>query len=274
VIVRTTHYSLPEHLHKHIELVQPTTYFGRPKPMSTNSFILGILGINLTISTSSPTPPPSNTTPWSPTDPYLGTNCSDIITPSCLKGLYNATGYVPSQMAKNSIAVTGYLGQYANEGDLQTLYEILLPEAEDYTFETVEVNGARTQRWASCFYMGSGPDACYSCGCACQVGSMTRRYRMLDRRPIWTPNMPLRSLSRLRECFSRLEVAHPSPWMRKRKVTRTSLMTTCVAYLPLFFYLADVLMLTRSGFVFLVVKVYVGTSRWGCTADDFDELQR
>ena len=52
-------------------------------------------------------------------------------------------------------------------------------------------------------------------------------------------------------------------------------MTTCVEYIhspP--FYLADLLMLTRSGFVFLVVKVHVGTSRWGCTADHFDELQR
>ena len=167
MIVRTTHYSLPEHLHKHIELVQPTTYFGRPKPMSTNSFILGILGINLTITTSSPIPPPSNTTPWSPTDPYLGTNCNDIITPSCLKGLYNATGYVPTQMAKNSIAVTGYLGQYANEEDLQELYEILLPQAANYTFETETVNGA----WPSCLYtLGSRLNACYSCGRTCQVG--------------------------------------------------------------------------------------------------------
>jgi hypothetical protein len=139
--------------------------------MSTTSFILGI-NISINIFPSHPTPPPANYTPGSLTDPYLGTNCTNIITPSCLKELYNATDYEPTQMDKNSIAVTGYLNEFANEEDLQTLYAVLLPEAEDYEFQTVTVNGVCTQRWAFCLYMlRIRPDACHLW---CQAGKITR----------------------------------------------------------------------------------------------------
>lgn len=151
MFVRTTHYSLPEHLHSHIELVQPTTYFGRPKPMSTSLFFEA-LGISINISTSpsspsSPSSPPSgNFTPVY-TDPRLGTNCSRTITVSCLQQLYNVSGYKPTAMAKNKIGITGYLGQFANNADLQSFYEAERPDALNSTFQTVLVNGAWTQRW-------------------------------------------------------------------------------------------------------------------------------
>jgi tripeptidyl-peptidase-1 len=159
VFVRTTHYSLPEHLHAHIELVQPTTYFGRPKPMSKTSFIDVLnLNINITIniSGSSPSSPPvANYTNGTLTDPRLGRNCSDVVTIYCLQQLYNISGYVPTAMAKNSIGITGYLGEFANNADLQSFYKAVLPAAVNSTFKTVSVNGGQADQTLD----DAGPEA-------------------------------------------------------------------------------------------------------------------
>jgi tripeptidyl-peptidase-1 len=125
------------------------------------------LGIEIDISSSPSTPssPPSaNYTPVL-TDPRLGMNCSRVITVSCLQQLYNATGYKPAATDKNKIGITGYLGQFANNADLQSFYEAERPDALNSTFQTVLVSSAYTQRWASCLYiLGSRSDACCLCG--------------------------------------------------------------------------------------------------------------
>jgi len=145
MLIRTTHYSLPEHLHEHIELVQPTTYFGRPKPMSTNLHI-DVLGIPITIF---PTPPPSS--PGTLTDPRLGFNCTSVVTVWCLQQLYKTAGYKPAATNKNKIGITGYLGQFANMADLHSFYNASRPEAVNSSFQTVLVNGA---------YACNGVDIC------------------------------------------------------------------------------------------------------------------
>jgi hypothetical protein len=214
--------------------------------MSTSLFWEG-LGITVDISTSSTpaTPAAANYTNGTLTDPYTGVNCSHTVTISCLRTMYNVTGYVPQATNTNKIGITGYLGQFANKADLQSFYKAELPAAVNSSFQTVLVNGGCTQRWASCLYMfGSRPNACL-CG-ACQVGRTTRRQAMLDRRPIWTPNLALGCRSRLLERSTRLGAPHPLHRMRARQRTRTSLMTTCVAYLLVPIYSADVLILFRS----------------------------
>ena len=215
--------------------------------MSTSLFFEG-LGITVDISSTSATPSTpaaANYTNGTLTDPYTGVNCSHTVTIPCLRTMYNVSGYVPQATNKNKIGITGYLGQFANNADLQSFYKAELPAAVNSSFQTVLVNGACTQRWAFCLYMfGSRPDACL-CGGACQVGRMTRRQRMLDRRPTWTPNLASGCRSRLLERFTRLGAPHPLHQMRTRQGTRTSLMTTCVAYLvPI--YSTDVLILFRS----------------------------
>lgn len=152
VLIRTTQYSLPEHLHSHIDLVQPTTYFGRSKPMSTTfhslniSVILpGLLGLNVSVgSNPSGNSSSGNSSSGNPpvlTDPYIGVNCSEIITVSCLLQLYNANSYVPTATGKNSIGITGYLGQFANMVDLQNFFSLERPASVNPTFNTVLVNG-------------------------------------------------------------------------------------------------------------------------------------
>ena len=71
-----------------------------------------------------------------PVDP----TCNLTITIRCLQQLYKTTGYAP-EAANNSIAVTGYLEQYANKQDLRSFFLDQRPEAVNSTFETVLVNG-------------------------------------------------------------------------------------------------------------------------------------
>jgi tripeptidyl-peptidase-1 len=145
VLIRTTQYSLPEYLHSHIELVQPTTYFSRSKAMSTTIHSLnvgvilpGLLNLNVSIGSS----PPGNSGTPVLTDPHLGCNCSEVITVSCLLQLYNADWYTPIATGKNSIGITGYLGEFANMADLKSFYSLERPAAVNSTFNTVLVNGA------------------------------------------------------------------------------------------------------------------------------------
>ncbi|KAH9939929.1 Pro-kumamolisin, activation domain-containing protein [Amylocystis lapponica] len=118
-LVRTTSYSLPEHLHEHIDLVQPTTAFTR----FTNQAIIHRLPVNAT--------------------------CNNTITIQCLKELYNAVNYMPSGSANgNQIAVTAYIENYANFDDLHMFYEDQVPAAAaaNSSFSVVSINGGQNNQ--------------------------------------------------------------------------------------------------------------------------------
>ena len=135
VLVRTTEYSLPAHLDKHIELVQPTTAFYRTKGQRTTFRFSPILDT---------APPPASSTgtisvPGSGVT--VDASCNGTITVSCLKQLYNAVDYVPSETNKNAIGLTGYLEQFANMADLQKFYADQVPAAVNTSFDVVLING-------------------------------------------------------------------------------------------------------------------------------------
>ena len=174
VLLRTTHYSLPEYLHPHVELVQPTTYFGRPKAMSTTFSLLANISItvplpgvplsaNISINITTPNnhTTVTNTTGSSTlTDPLLGVNCSMVVTVDCLQQLYNAVGYKPAATDKNAIGITGYLGQFANKADLQSFYAAEVPEAVNSAFETVLINSAYIQYMPLSIHPARRSDTC------------------------------------------------------------------------------------------------------------------
>ncbi|KAJ3777653.1 peptidase S8/S53 domain-containing protein [Lentinula raphanica] len=123
-VIRTLEYSLPRHLHDHINLVSPTTYFGTTKSMKVTSHLEPD---RPALSLSSDVSPPST--------------CSRTITPTCLKDLYNTVNYTPTQTATNKIGITGYLEQFASNADLTTFTESFLPGATNATFTLTEING-------------------------------------------------------------------------------------------------------------------------------------
>lgn len=116
-LVRTTSYSLPKYLHEHVEVVQPTTSFGRfKKQVSTLSII-----------EDAPLEAESS--------------CNKTITITCLQQLYNAVGYKPLADGGNRIGITAYLEQYANIQDLQSFYREQRPDALNTTFDYFSING-------------------------------------------------------------------------------------------------------------------------------------
>jgi len=138
-IVRTTSYSLPEHLHEHIDVVQPTTMFARMKRMEATYFVA-----------EDTKPVVDASQPYIPI-PYayngqVNASCNASITPDCLKQLYNAVGYVPEATDRNSIAATGYLDQYANLEDFHLFNEAFVPEAADATFDVIYLNGGQNNQ--------------------------------------------------------------------------------------------------------------------------------
>ncbi|KAG6891683.1 hypothetical protein C0992_010086 [Termitomyces sp. T32_za158] len=132
-IVRTTSYSLPEHLHEHIDVIQPTTIFAQLRGMK--STIVWSEEAEVVTSAKNLAPIVNEAT-----GTLVDASCNTTITITCLKQLYNAVGLVPSAL-NNSIAVTGYLEQFANFQDLQSFYTEQNPAAVNSSFEVVSING-------------------------------------------------------------------------------------------------------------------------------------
>lgn len=129
VLVRTTTYALPQYLHEHIELIQPTTMFTRSKGMAPILY-------------PEEHEPLGSVEPVTPsTKPHVDPSCATSITLSCIMQLYNAVGYKPRATKKNTIGITGFLDQYANLQDLTAFYREQLPAAINSTFQLVTING-------------------------------------------------------------------------------------------------------------------------------------
>ncbi|KAI0040752.1 hypothetical protein FA95DRAFT_825963, partial [Auriscalpium vulgare] len=97
--IRTLEYSIPGSLKEHINLVHPTISFSR-RPLG----------------------PPTVSTPLSPIVPQgnitAAASCSTF-TPNCLQSLYGIPTTAATQTS-NSIAVAGFIEQYANSADLKS----------------------------------------------------------------------------------------------------------------------------------------------------------
>ncbi|KAJ7228219.1 tripeptidyl peptidase A [Mycena pura] len=126
VLVRTTSYSLPQHLHDHIELIQPTTMFTRSKDTLAPALYHDEDELSIQPATQL-------------TAPGVDPSCGTRITLSCITQLYSAFGYKPKAMKKNAIGITGFLDQSANLRDLTAFYHDQLPAAVNSSFKLVLV---------------------------------------------------------------------------------------------------------------------------------------
>lgn len=133
--VRTLAYSLPRVLHDHIDVVAPTTMFGNLHQMRATGFIVPE-GFH---------PVTSDAEPERLVRPgrlaTLPSSCSSTITPTCLRILYGTDAYVPAATATNKLGVAGYLGEFANDADLQTFFQQFRPDAAGTKFTHVQLNG-------------------------------------------------------------------------------------------------------------------------------------
>ncbi|KIK67660.1 hypothetical protein GYMLUDRAFT_1013347 [Collybiopsis luxurians FD-317 M1] len=132
-IVRTTSFSLPAYLHDHVDVIQPTTMFARPRSFKSTVHRFDKATGQVVEETNTPIVSASGVS----VDP----SCNTTVTVTCLKQLYNAVGVTPSAHVNNSIGITGYLEQFANFQDLQAFYADQVPEAVNTSFKVIPVAG-------------------------------------------------------------------------------------------------------------------------------------
>ena len=144
-VVRTLGYFLPRELHPHVDVIYPTTYFNSMKKMKATSFVMPNVAFV----------PEEVLIPGEP-----ASSCASVITPECLRTLYNSSTYKPAAVSQNKLGIAGYLDEYANEVDLQVRtrsgYRLLCffskvryqmffnkyrTDAKGAKFEAIEVNG-------------------------------------------------------------------------------------------------------------------------------------
>ncbi|VDB96608.1 unnamed protein product [Peniophora sp. CBMAI 1063] len=141
-LIRTTSYSLPEHVHSHIDVVHPTTYFNRARALRT------------TFHFSEPPAADASSTelgnisiPGS--DVTIDASCNTTITVDCIKELYNAVNYTVVAADVNQLGITGYLDQFANFQDLQSFYARQVPEAVGTSFNVTLIDGGENNQTLS-----------------------------------------------------------------------------------------------------------------------------
>ncbi|KAI0059713.1 tripeptidyl peptidase A [Artomyces pyxidatus] len=135
-IVRTTRYSLPAHLHEHVELVQPTTLFSR-----VNNRRKDVRSAAHARAYDARSEGTINVTRSDGSTVAIDASCNTTVTVPCLRQLLNIGDYRANGTNGNQVAMTGYLEEYANYEDLQTFYKDQLPEAVNSSFTYTLVNG-------------------------------------------------------------------------------------------------------------------------------------
>ncbi|KAF2769315.1 tripeptidyl peptidase-like protein [Teratosphaeria nubilosa] len=136
-LIRTPRWSLPAHLHKHIEAIQPTTSFLRAVPQART--YLDVPGANdLQIK-------PSTAWPDSSVDVVCDTAA---VTPDCLRTLYGTIDYKAQVPGKNVMALTDYLGEINNRSDTEIYLKNYRPDAISaaYTFSQISIAGGTLQQ--------------------------------------------------------------------------------------------------------------------------------
>ncbi len=145
-VVRTLTYGIPEDVFDHIELVQPTTMFARMKSHKTT---FRFSPIQPAVEGTPATTSSSGSPLLGPGGSQVDASCNDVITLSCLQQLYNSVGVKGSNKDGNQIAVTAYLGQFANLADLKLFFEDQNPAAADSSFKLVSINGGQNPQNAT-----------------------------------------------------------------------------------------------------------------------------
>ena len=117
-LVRTPQWSLPQHLHEHINVIQPTNSFFRPKRQGKTMKTIE----EVSDQKWKPLPSPS------PLKWTSGGNASAVcdtsaVTPLCLRTLYGTIDYKPLAAGKNKIGLNDFLEESNNRSDTKLFLE-------------------------------------------------------------------------------------------------------------------------------------------------------
>ena len=113
VVTRTTSWSLPRHLHDHIDTIQPTTSFFRAAA-NANHLIEGAAEIPAGYH------PPSNES--------IAAVCNvTSVTPECFSTLYSTKWYKPKALKKNKVGFNNFLGEIPIRPDAELFLKKYAP---------------------------------------------------------------------------------------------------------------------------------------------------
>ena len=120
--LRTTRYSIPDDLQTHIDLITPTTYFGKTVPQipvsTVDHRLRGPIPIpRMDHGVREIVPRQYNGSTNSTTNGIIGASCATLITPTCLKEIYNIN-YTPDPNSGSKIGFGSFLNQSARTQDL------------------------------------------------------------------------------------------------------------------------------------------------------------
>lgn len=123
-LARAPQWSLPQHLHEHINVVQPTNSFFRPRKQRTTLKTIEDISGNKWKPL-----PPSSPKDYSPGgDPATVCNTS-LVTPLCLRTLYGTIDYKPVAAGKNKVGLNNFLSESNNRSDTKLFLQQYRPEA-------------------------------------------------------------------------------------------------------------------------------------------------
>lgn len=133
VVARATTWSLPRHLHSHIDAIQPTTsFFHVTKEAAT--------WVDKQVEVPASYTVPKNTS--------IAAVCNvTSVTPECFQTLYQTKGYKTQSCDKNEVAFTNYLGEIPIRPDTKMFLEKYRPEAvsQAYAFKQISIDNGPTQ---------------------------------------------------------------------------------------------------------------------------------
>jgi tripeptidyl-peptidase-1 len=137
-LVRTPEWSLPQHLHEHIDVIQPTNSFFLPRAKRST--------LKTTKNQGDWHPPKPASYP---TNATLSQVCNETaVTPLCLRTLYGTVDYKVKAAGLNKVALNNFLGESNNRSDVKIFLDTYRPEAAAaaYQFEVVVIaNGTDNQ---------------------------------------------------------------------------------------------------------------------------------
>ena len=148
-VLRTPKWSLPAHLHEHIEAIQPTNSFFRPagrRKMLKTLKPISEIGDGpeqnfAELNTIAATP--------DSVDVAVPKACNtSAVTPLCLRTFYGTKGYKPQVPGKNQVGLTDFLMEANNRSDVQLFLSLYRKEAvsEAETFTVDIINGGDNQQ--------------------------------------------------------------------------------------------------------------------------------
>jgi tripeptidyl-peptidase-1 len=140
-VSRAKEWSLPLHLHEHIDVVQPTTSFFRPRRE-----------LKTIESVSEPVAEPywkaygdAKVADSGPSPSTIAAICNETITtPECIRTLYGTINYQPKAAGKNAMALANYLNETNKRSDTLKFLQLYRPDAAESAneFKIITIAGA------------------------------------------------------------------------------------------------------------------------------------